>query len=78
MKLESDRRNETDYFTSKFTGKVSEIFSGLPKPKDPISFTTNDLPLLFTADEVQRRVRPAIADPRAEMAGENAADEVGE
>ena len=40
--------------SSKFTGQVSEIFSGLPKPKDPISFTTNDLPLLFTANEVQQ------------------------
>ena len=53
-KLESDRKHGTDYFGSKFTAKLAEIFSGLPKPKDPISFTTNDLPLLFTASEVQQ------------------------
>ncbi len=35
-------------------GKVQEIFAGLPKPKDPISFTNHDLPLLFTASEVQQ------------------------
>lgn len=39
---------------SKFTAEVDAVFSGLPKPKDPISFTTNDLPLLFTASDVQR------------------------
>lgn len=65
-KLESDRKNGTDYFSSKFTAKVAEIFSGLPKPKDPISFTTNDLPLLFTANEVQQfalaRVAISLAD----------------
>jgi len=53
-KLESDRKHGTDYFGSKFTAKIAEIFSGLPKPKDPISFTTNDLPLLFTANDVQQ------------------------
>ena len=35
-------------------GKVQEIFSGLPKPKDVRSFEGNDLPLLFTASEVQQ------------------------
>lgn len=53
-KLESDRRHETDYFAHKFMGKVQEIFSGLPKPKDVRSFEGNDLPLLFTANEVQQ------------------------
>ena len=52
-KLESDRRNGTD-FTNKFVGKVAEIFAGLPKPKDPVSFTNHDLPLLFTANDVQQ------------------------
>lgn len=53
-KLESDRRHETDYFAHKFMGKVQEIFSGLPKPKDVRSFEGNDLPLLFTASDVQQ------------------------
>jgi len=51
--LESDRRAGTDYFSHKFMGKVSEIFAGLPKPKDVRSFEGNDLPLLFTTDEVR-------------------------
>lgn len=67
-KLDSDRRHETDHFASKFTGKVSEIFSGLPKPKDPISFTTNDLPLLFTANERRR----LMMVERAKQAGKEA------
>ncbi len=54
MKLESDRRNGTDYVTNKFVGKTKEIFSGLPKPKDWNTFQNHDLPLLFTPDEVQR------------------------
>ena len=54
MKLESDRKNSTDYFSDKFVAKVSEIFSGLPKPKDHQSFAIHDLPLLFTASEVQQ------------------------
>lgn len=54
MKLDSDRRNGTDFFTHKFMGKVQEIFAGLPKPKDMRSFEGNDLPLLFTHDEVQQ------------------------
>lgn len=52
-KLESDRKHGTDYFGDKFVAKVSEIFSGLPKPKDHQSFERHDLPLLFTANEVQ-------------------------
>jgi len=47
-KLDSDRRAGTDYFGHKFMAKVSEIFAGLPKPKDVRSFEGNDLPLLFT------------------------------
>lgn len=54
MKLESDRKNGTDYFSHKFMAKIQEIFSGLPKPKDVRSFEGNDLPLLFTHDEVQQ------------------------
>lgn len=53
MKLDSDDRNGTDY-TNKFVRKVIEIFSGLPKPKDWQSFQKHDLPLLFTASEVQQ------------------------
>ncbi|MCC8997947.1 MAG: ParB/RepB/Spo0J family partition protein, partial [Candidatus Contendobacter sp.] len=42
-KLESDRANKTDYFITKFSDKVDEIFSGLPKPKEYGPFTRNDL-----------------------------------
>jgi len=54
MKLESDRKNGTDYFSTKFHAKVESIFSGLPKPKEYGPFTRDDLPLLFTASEVQQ------------------------
>ena len=53
-KLESDRRHETDYFAGTFSGKVKDIFNGLPKPKDMATFLDKDLPLLFTANEVQQ------------------------
>ncbi len=62
MKLESDRKikargddpgRELAELCSKFTAQTEKIFSGLPKPKDYISFATNDLPLLFTPAEVQ-------------------------
>ena len=53
-KLESDRKNGTDFFSHKFMAKVQEIFAGLPKPKDVRSFEGNDLPLLFTHNEVQQ------------------------
>ena len=53
-KLDSDRRTGTNYFSPKFGGKVSEIFAGLPKPKDARKFLENDLMLLFTANDVQR------------------------
>jgi hypothetical protein len=33
-KLESDRKNGTDYFSSKFAAKLNETFTGLPKPKE--------------------------------------------
>jgi hypothetical protein len=54
MKLDSDEKNGTDYFRNKFVPKVEEIFAGLPKPKDWQSFQKHDLPLLFTANEVQQ------------------------
>jgi len=54
MKLESDRKHGTDYFGTKFHAKVESIFSGLPKPKEYGPFTRDDLPLLFTASEVQQ------------------------
>lgn len=53
MKLRADDANGTD-FMSKFAHKVKEVFAGLPKPKDWISFATHDIPLLFTPDEVQQ------------------------
>lgn len=53
-KLDSDDKNGTDFFRNKFVPKVIEIFSGLPKPKDWHSFQKNDLPLLFTHNEVQQ------------------------
>lgn len=53
MKLRADDAHGTEY-VSKFTHKVIEIFSGLPKSKNWISFATNDLPLLFTNAEVQQ------------------------
>lgn len=52
-KLDSDDKHGTD-FGNKFVPKVIEIFSILPKPKDWQSFQKHDLPLLFTANEVQR------------------------
>ena len=52
-KLDSDRKHGTD-FGNKFVAKVVEIFSGLPKPKDWLAFLHHDLPLLFTANEVQQ------------------------
>jgi hypothetical protein len=51
-KMDSDRRNETDYFTNKFIGKVKAVFLALPKPKDWQSFFMNDLPILKIADKV--------------------------
>lgn len=42
MKLRADDANGTE-FMSKFTHKVQEVFSGLPKPKDWISFATNEV-----------------------------------
>ena len=38
----------------KFIIQIKIIFDGLPKPKDWYSFNHNDLPLLFTAHDVQR------------------------
>lgn len=51
MKLDSDRRTGTDYFSHKFMGKVEAVFNGLPKPKDWRSLYNNDLPLLTSIDE---------------------------
>jgi DNA modification methylase len=53
-KLDADRANKTEYFINKFIDKVQEVFSGLPKPKDWLSFQRNDIPLLFTSSEVQK------------------------
>lgn len=52
--LMDEQQHSTEHVSSKFTAKVESVFSGLPKPKDKVSFATNDLPLLFTADEVQQ------------------------
>lgn len=37
-KLESDRKNSTDYFSGTFSAKVKAVFDGLPKPKDARKF----------------------------------------
>ena len=49
----ADGANKTKYI-SKFANKIDEVFTGLPKPKDWITFAQKDLPLLFTASEVQQ------------------------
>lgn len=49
----ADNAHGTEY-VSKFTNIIDSVFNGLPKPKDWVSFPTNDLPLLFTSDEVQQ------------------------
>lgn len=53
MKLAADKAHGTEY-VDKFVHKVESVFSGLPKPKDSEAFRVHDLPLLFTADEVQQ------------------------
>ena len=53
-KMDSDDRNGTEYVTNKFVRKTEAVFDGLPKPKDWHAFQKHDLPLLFTADEVQQ------------------------
>ncbi len=62
MKLESVRKaiakketpsDELLAIRSKFAAETEKIFSGLPKPKDFITFASHDLPLLFTPAEVQ-------------------------
>lgn len=53
MKVKSDRRNGTDYFTHKFVRKIEELFSNLPKPKEMRVFLDKDMPLLFIKNEVQ-------------------------
>jgi|APTNR8051073442_1049403.scaffolds.fasta_scaffold67933_2 hypothetical protein len=50
MKRRSDDSNGTKLM-SKFTHKIDSIFYGLPKPKEWISFATNDLPLLTSIDD---------------------------
>jgi len=50
MKLDSDRRMKTDYYSSKFTGIVEKIFTNLPKPMEWVSFYTNDLPPITRLD----------------------------
>ena len=54
MKLDSDRRNETDYFTHKFMGKIERAFSSLPRPIEWRSFFDNDLqPYTKMSEEVK-------------------------
>lgn len=50
MKLDSDYKNDTDYFRHKFMSKVETVFNGLPKPKEWRTFFVNDLPLLISID----------------------------
>lgn len=53
MKLDSDRRNNTDSFTNKFVGKVESIFNRHPKRLKWQSFFIHDIPLLDLPDPVQ-------------------------
>jgi len=41
-KLDSDRRNNTEFFTHKFMGKIESIFTQLPRKKEWRSFYVND------------------------------------
>lgn len=50
MKMDSDRRTGTDYFSNKFIGRVDIIFSNLPKPKEWLSFYNNDFRNLVNID----------------------------
>ena len=54
MKLDSDRRNETDSFTNKFVGKIEKAFVSLPRPVNWRSFFNHDLkPYLKMDNEVK-------------------------
>ena len=46
----ADDAHKTKY-VSKFANKIDEIFTGLPKPKDWLTFAQKDLPLLFTGSD---------------------------
>ncbi len=52
-KLDSDRRNNTEFFTHKFMGKIESIFTQLPRKKEWRSFYVNDLPMLNIDIEIQ-------------------------
>ncbi len=39
---------------TKFRAQIEKVFSSLPKPKEVGPFTRDDIPLLFTANEVQQ------------------------
>lgn len=54
MAIKADEANGTSKVMHKFVHKTDSVFSSLPKPKTRESFASHDLPLLFTADEVQR------------------------
>jgi hypothetical protein len=53
IKLDSNRRNGTDHFTSKFTGIVEGLFARLRKPVEWMSDCIHDLPLLKLPDPVK-------------------------
>ncbi len=80
MKLESVRKaiakketpsDELLAIRSKFAAETEKIFSGLPKPKDFITFASHDLPLLFTPAEVQEpkwRVKSVLSKLNSDRA----------
>lgn len=53
VKLDSDRRNDTDIFTNKFIGKVEAIFTNHPRGTKWQSFLNNDVPMLDLPAMVQ-------------------------
>lgn len=57
--VESDRKNGTD-FSSNFTAILADAFSELKKGIEPISFATNDLPLLVRLERYEHLKEFAI------------------
>lgn len=51
MKIDSDRRNGTDYFTTQLGGKIDDAFKSLPKLLDPLVFYRKVLRSYIKMDE---------------------------
>ncbi len=64
VKLDSDYKNETDYFRHKFVSKIEAVFNGLPKPKYWRSLYTHDLPLLTSIDDDVQEISILAIRPR--------------